>query len=209
MGKKYLTLGLLAVVVICLVFGAYCSSSTNNINSHSTVKNITHTPEIDQAIFITKLNEGSRAFWGEWIVVDSVFMDPTGKFCILKVHDGNDESWGIVVNIETNASKKNNDTWKSFDEIKALYVVELNYECGMVMGKPRTVTLNGKKLWEIPLYNYPSDGGGFYCNFYFDHVTGKSKNGNNEWKTLKELDDNINDMYGISFRNALRELYPE
>lgn len=212
MNKKYLIFGLLGIIILYLISVApvYNLSADKIREPNSALKNTTHNPAIDQAVFITKLNEGMIAFCGDdRVIVDNVIMDPNGRFCILKVHSFNNEAWGMVINIETNASKKNNEPWKSFEELKAQYAAELNSGNGIMVGKPTVVILDGKKLWKIPLYEYPSIGGAFWCDVYFDPVTGKSKRGNDTWKTLKEIDDEVKEMYGISVRNPLRDFYPE
>lgn len=77
-----------------------------------------------------------------------------------------------------------------------------------VPGKPKLITVKGKKLWKIKFYDKARPHK-ITRTVYFDDKTGKSKDSYvNKWWTLKELDDAISQMHGVKFRDALRGFYP-
>lgn len=127
-------------------------------------------------------------------------------------------------------------TWRSLDELKAIYIAEIQAResFGQVSEneEPQKITIDGKEIWKIPVHSEYSQENGLSERdkyIYVDVVTGKSKNtfdefndaaGTDSWLTLKQVDDTINKMVreedssvGVetawTFRNALRDLYPE
>ena len=127
-----------------------------------------------------------------------------------------------TIDAKTLMSKKNGgmektvNTWRSLDELKAKFIAEIQSGSCIEFDRPYKITLEGKTIWKISVYNIISDRRELYGYIYVDLTTGKSKNvdltGRTEgWKTLKEIDDSINAMYDVGprqFKDALRDLYP-
>lgn len=197
--KKLIIFGVLLIFLLgpcsSAVTGAPITANKNSVN-------------LEKAIFIAKLNERSYGFCEGCVQVDSIALTSNKKYWIVRLHDTNKVNWKVSVNVRDGSSKKNNNRWKSFNELKAYYVAELNSgEHGFRLGKPYMITLDGKKVWKISVYNI---SGKLYQNVYFNVVNGKSKINNNKWKTLKEIDAEISKKtYPVKFRDALRDFYPD
>lgn len=194
--KKLVILGVLLIFLV-----GPCSAISSN---QSTAVN--NNVNLKKAIFIAKLNERSYGFCEGSIHIDNAFLNSNKKYWIVKLHDNKNIKWTVTVNVRDSSSKKNNGKWKSFDKLKAYYVAELNSgEHGFKLGNPVVITLEGKKVWKIPVY---TTSGKLYQNVYFNVVNGKSKINNGKWKTLKELDTEISKKtYPVKFRDALRDFY--
>ena len=125
-------------------------------------------------------------------------------------------------------SKKNDGGWRSLDELKAIYIADIqSYTRNGDLGKPSKITMGGKEVWKVPVH-YFHESNPKLAYVYVDVVTGKSKNDydydffNNasnpdNWFTLKEVDVIIDkkekayDDYPdpTPFKDVLRNLYPE
>ncbi len=222
--------GLIGAIVILLIMGIFIFNiitDSANLDDLTVISNSTNlpaekdiyfdnsTPEAT-AISIARLNEGMIGFDG--FITTNASLTPDRKYWIVKMHNVYDVGDELVVTVDakTLMSRKKGwlgipvNPWRSMDELKAKYIAEIQSDQGIDIGTPSKVTLNGKTVWKVPFYNdswYRP-----YGYVYVDLTTGKSKftysNGRTEgWKTLKEIDDNMYD--GTSFRNALRDLYPE
>ena len=178
------------------------------------------TPETT-AISISRLNEGMIGFDSH--ITTSASLNPDGKYWVVKmhnVHDVNDEVT-VTIDAKTLISKKSAcllepaTTWRSLDELKATYIAEIQSGNGYDIGKPYKITLEGKTVWKVPLYDI-SDGEKLIGYIYVDLATGKSKNvdlagDTRGWLTLKEADKSLDysDAQYPPFIDALRDLYPE
>lgn len=185
------------------------------------------TPEAT-AVSIARLNLGQWGF--DSATIKSVHLTSDGKYWIVEIYnsvyqDGFDV---VTVDAKTWASKINSSyepnssyTWRSMDELKACYIAEIQSSVED-MSKPHKITMNGKEIWKVPVYDKDSYDLGKSEKVeyvYVDVATGKSKNtwdefnnasGTDNWLTLKQVDDTISKMYGwepIPFRDTLRDLY--
>lgn len=163
----------------------------------------------------------------------------------MNIDEGSSGSSIVTVDAKTLMSKQNRDiyqpanTWRSLDALKAKYIAEIQSKANEVDGEPSKVTMDGKEIWKVPVYNeWVLDHPGTYRDeekvgyIYVDVTTGKSKKegsdwigtfisyinritGTEGWKTLKEVDDAYYITKGDGeqsirpFRDALRDLYPE
>jgi len=187
------------------------------------------------AVSIARLNLGQWGF--DNAAIKSVHSE--GKYWIVEIYtDVYKESFkAVTVDSETWMSKQNDsyepfitydpkDTWRSLDELKALYIAEIQSSTEDV-SKPTKITIDGKEIWKVPVYDKDSYelGRSERVEYvYVDVTTGKSKNTWEEfnkaaktdgWLTLKQVDDTLNKIQeemtgsvGVPFRNALRDLYP-
>jgi hypothetical protein len=175
------------------------------------------------AISIARLNEGSNGF--EYVTVDSASLTSDGKYWIVNMNDGMD-SWVVTVDVKTGMSKENNGKWRSLDELKAIYIADIQaYTANVGLGEPSKVNMDGKEIWKVPVHYIHENNPEQVEYIYVDVATGKSRNDydydfdNNapkpeDWFTLKEVDDIINKVSGLygpqeTFKNVLRDLYPE
>lgn len=186
------------------------------------------TPEAT-AVSIARLNLGEWGF--NSATIKSVHLTSRGKYWIVEIYnsvyqDGFDV---VTVDAKTWASKIEDKEWKSLDELKAVYIAEIQSDS--LLGKPHKITMEDKEIWKVPVsvYSQENDWLGQDEYVYVDVATGKSKNtwgefneaaGTGGWLTLKQVDDTINKMQkemdalaGVtsepSFKDALRDLYPE
>lgn len=196
-------------LVIALVGGVFATSLTTNSNNSLEInepKDVQISKE--RAVLIAKLNEWAYGFC-EGIVIKNVSLTSDKNFWIGKLGDS-ESSWSVTVNTVTGASKKKQGKWKSFNELKAEYVAELHAgDANPKFGTPIIVTLNGKKIWKILVYEDFSSKKVFRFYVYFDDSNGKSKRDGHKWMTLKELDDEISHKSGFKFKDALLDLYPQ
>ena len=195
------------------------------------------TPEAT-AVSVARLNLGKWGF--ENADIKSVHMTSDGKYWIVEIYTSGykDESKTITVDAGTWMSKQNDsyepfiaydpkDTWRSLDELKALYIAEIQSSTEDV-SKPSKITINGKEIWKIPVYDNDSYKLGISKKVeyvYVDAATGKSRNtwnqfneaaGTDGWLTLKQVDDTLNKIekemtgsVGVPFKDALRDLYKQ
>ncbi|MGB9978659.1 hypothetical protein [Methanobacterium sp.] len=164
------------------------------------------TPEA-AAISIARLNEGKNGF-DEFSedMVDSTSLTPDGKYWIVKIGDAGYDNWVVKIDAKTLASTKSRgkdpvNTWRSFDELKAAYIAEIqSTKSNGGVGRPAKVTMDGKEIWKVPVYYYHEYDPKRIEYVYVDIATGKSKNelysdafnkisGTNGWLTLKEVDN--------------------
>ena len=178
------------------------------------------------AISIARLNMGIGGFEAD--PIKNINLSSDGKYWIVETYNSFYKDQVVVMTIDTKTlmSKVENGEWKSLDELKALYIADIQSNCGP--GKPQKITMNGKEIWKVQEYDYEGDYLDPQVEYvYVDVATGKSKNTwkefnefafKNDWLTLKEVDDTINridqldpslGLEGPSFKNALRNLYPE
>ncbi|MDD3985113.1 MAG: hypothetical protein PHY59_04315 [Methanobacterium sp.] len=209
--KKVFFSGLAVILVFTLFLSVFASTSTAaNLNNpvKTTQKDVKITKKV--ASLIAQLNDCLNGV--TCTKVKSAYLTSDKKFWKVKVkEDDGTKIWTVTVNAATGASKKKHSAWRSFNELKALYVAELyTGDTGMeVHGKPKLITVKGQKLWKIKCYDKALPHK-ITRTVYFDDKTGKSKdNYTNKWFTLKQLDDAISQMYGIKFRDALRDFYPD
>jgi len=172
------------------------------------------------AISIARLYQGVSGFYTSHTFNTS--LTPDKKYWIVKM----DDLMVVTVNAKTLMSKQNGDlnqpanTWRSLNELKAQYIADIHSGClseNARVGKPSKVTIDGKKIWKVPVYYYNDVDHKITEYVYVDLVTGKSKNTWNdfneltwtkEWLTLKEMDDRSG-LWPSPFKDALRNLYPE
>lgn len=149
-------------------------------------------------------------------------LTPDEKYWIVKM----DDSMIVTVDVKTWKSKQKGDlnqpvnTWRSLDELKAQYIADIYSESlseNAEVGKPSRVTMEGKKIWKVPVYYYNDRDQKITEYVYVDLATGKSKNTWNNfneftdtksWLTLKEVDKQSG-LWPVPFKDALRDLYPE
>ena len=194
--------------------------SLNNSNYPTTNYFDNSTPE-SVAISIARLNSGIGFTSGD---VDNVSLTPDGKYWIVTLHQK--EKWNVTIDTKTLMSKEDEGEWKSLDELKAYYIVDIQSDSPS--GKPQKITRNGKEIWKVPVYHEDIYENGSVTHevtyVYVDLKTGKSKNtwnkfneagGTDGWLTLKQVDDALNKIQekvtgsvGVPFRDALRNLYP-
>lgn len=177
-------------------------------------------------ISIARLNMGIGGFEAD--PIKSVNLTSDGKYWIVETYDSfyKDNVVVMTIDAKTLMSKVENGEWKSLDELKALYIADIQSNCGP--GKPQKIIMNGKEVWKVQEYDYEGDSLDPQVEYvYVDVATGKSKNTWNEfnkfafkngWLTLNDVDTTIKridqldpslGLSGPSFRDALRDLYPE
>lgn len=203
--KSFISL-LTVFLIIALVGGVFATSSPTNSNTSINIpKNVQISK--DRAILIAKLNEGKNGFC-DGIIVKNVSLTSDKKFWLVKLADS-ESTWYVTVNIINGNSKKNQGKWKSFNEMKAVYIADLYAgDANPKFGTSQIVNVSGKKIWKIPVYEDFGSKKIFRFYVYFDASNGVSKRDGTKWMTLKELDKVISHQYEINFRDALRELYP-
>jgi len=190
-------------------------------SSFSTTSFDNSTPEAT-AVSIARLNMG-KGFDG--VTVDDVYLTSDGKYWVVNFRAGDIEPYLFVtIDAETLMSKVNHDEWRSLDELKAIYIAQIQ-SLGNPWREPQKITMDNKEIWKVPVIT------DFYQNgtdktvkyIYVDVATGKSKNtlenfnsaaGTDGWLTLKEVDAVINKQHQnhseqSQFRDVLRDLYPE
>jgi hypothetical protein len=233
--KKLLIAGsLICTIIIILSIGilippnsapiknlTFINSTNGSITENGIIFN-NSTPEAT-AISIARLNEGAAGFGEGNGITTNASLTHDKRYWIINMHEAGYEDWIVTVDTKTLMSKKNGgmektvNTWRSLDELKANFIAEIHSGSGIDFDRPYKITLKGKTIWKILVYNIISDRRELYGYIYVDLITGKSKNvdltGKTEgWKTLKEIDDSINAMYDVGpapFKDALRDLYPE
>jgi hypothetical protein len=234
MAENKLIAGVLIVIILFFVIGIFIivpvigdistdiSNSTTNNSSQEFLSFDNSTPEAT-AISIARLNEGSNGF--EYVTIVSASLTSDGKYWIVNMNDGMD-SWVVTVDVKTGMSKENNGRWRSLDELKAIYIADIQaYTSNRGLGDPIKITMGGKEVWKVPVYYIHENDPEQVAYIYVDVATGKSRNDwdydfyNNaskpeDWLTLKEVDDIINKLSGMygpqeTFKDALRDLYPE
>lgn len=222
--NKLIALGLIGIVLVFLI-GAFIivpaiMGADNNLYTNSSESSAFNnsTPEA-LAISIARLNEGSNGF--EYDTVFSAFSTPGGDYCFVVVNDGL-----VIVDTNTLMSKENFGSWRSLDELKAIYIADIQaYKANVGLGEPSKVIMEGKEIWKVPVHYIHENNPEQVEYIYVDVATGKSRNDydydfdNNaskpeDWFTLKEVDDIINKVSGLygpqeTFKNVLRDLYPE
>lgn len=233
---------LTCIIIAIISIGIFIfSNSTNatNLTIDTTENSLTFdnsTPEAT-AISIARLNEGKNGFdeFSEDMVANAS-LTPDGKYWIVKMREAGYNNWVVKVDAKTLASTKSGgkepiNTWRSLDELKAIYIAEIQStksNCGV--GIPTKVTREGKEIWKVPVYYYHEYDLKQTEYVYVDVATGKSKNElysdvfnevaeTNGWLTLKEVDNIANkigdlrpmrgDLGPIPFKDALRDLYSE
>ena len=156
--KNLLIVGILTgiIIVILCISPFYIINSDNTDNSITVHENTifnSKTPE-EKAIFIAKLNDGLFGFESD--TVKSAYLTPDKKYWIVNMEDAGDYGGIFTVDPKTLMSKQNNGEWRSFDELKAIYIAEIQirtYGDGGVK-KPYKVTIEGKEVWKVPVYIY-------------------------------------------------------
>lgn len=230
--------GIIGVILVLIGIGIVISPSSTSANNSISLTGLNSTDENSinnshdagyfftfnnsaleaAAISVARLYEESPGPCEPYTITNT-YLTSDKKYWIINM-DGEGSNWTIIVDAKTLKSKSSFDKrWKPLDELKAQYIAGLQMMYpGLGSGTPVEVTLDGKKVWKVPIYENPTgtevklDG-----YVYFDPVTGKSKGFDRdtgkegEWMTLKELDNsaNIISKLGYSFRDALRNLYPE
>jgi hypothetical protein len=235
MNRKILLIagGLIGIMVVFAI-GVYTHPAiadiSNSTDENSTTNNSSveylyfdnSTPEAT-AISIARLNEGFNGFCDDMVV--NVSLTSNGKYWKVNMREDGYDDWVVTIDAKTLMSKKNGGTggptnmWRSLDELKVNYIAELQGGQDANFDRPYKVTLNGKTTWKVRTYTFTENGRELYGYIYVDVATGKSKdvdlNGSTEgWMTLTEVDqelDNLNyyPFDRTSFRDALRDLYPE
>lgn len=230
-------LGIILILAIgfFIIFPIIEDFTIGSGNDENTLFN-NSTPEA-AAISIARLNEGKNGFdeFSEDMVTNAS-LTPDGKYWIVKICKEGYDSWIVKVDAKTLASTKSGgkdpvNTWRSFDELKAIYIAEIqSTKSNGGVGEPAKITIDGKKIWKVPVYYYHEYDPKQTEYVYVDVATGKSKNGlysdvfnefsgTSGWLTLKEVDDianNIGDLRSMRdnlepmpFKDALRDLYLE
>lgn len=236
MGDNKLIAGCLIGIILVFLIGAFIiipaignisadvsNSTDENSNNDSSEDAFDNSTPKALAISIARLNEGSNGF--EYVTVDSASLSSEGKYWIVNMNDGMD-SWVVTVDVKTGMSKENNEKWRSLDELKAIYIADIQaYKANVGLGEPNKVIMDGKELWKVPVHYIHENNPEQVEYIYVDVATGKSRNDydydfyNNaskpeDWFTLKEVDDIINKVSGLygpqeTFKNVLRDLYHE
>ena len=168
------------VIVILCISPFYIINSDNTDNSMFMHDNTTFnakTPE-EKAIFVARLNEGIIGF--EWDTIINASLTFDGKYWIVNMHEAGYDDWTVTVDAETWMSKQNGstepkNTWRSFDELKAGYIAELQSGANGGQGRPYKVTIDGKEIWKVPAYYYHENDPKQVKYIYVDLATGKSK----------------------------------
>lgn len=231
MNKKKLLISVVLVVFLFSVvtFMSFALSVISDFNgrthfdpsSFSTTSFDNSTPQAT-AVSVARLNMGKNFHMFD---VKDVYLTSDKKYWIVKF-DSSPKKIDFIVTIDakTLMSKVNDGEWRSFDELKALYIAQIQ-GLGNLCRYPQKVTMDGKEIWKVP---FATD---FYENgtdrtvkyIYVDVTTGKSKNtledfnkaaGTDDWLKLKQVDAVLtkkNWEYPKSkpFRNILRDFYPE
>lgn len=244
MDKKNLLVagGIICIIIVLLSIGpSIFPNSTNATNSTTnTIGNslIFNNSTLEATIIsIARLNEGKNGFdeFSEDMVTNTS-LTPDGKYWIIEMREAGYNNWIVKVDAKTLASIKNGgkepvNTWRSFDELKAAYIAEIqSTKSNGGVGRPSKVAIDGKKVWKVPVYYYHEYDPKRTEYVYVDVETGKSKNelysdvfdeisGTNRWLTLKEVDSVANKIGDLKimmgnldsapFKDALRDLYPE
>jgi hypothetical protein len=238
MDKKNLLMagGLTGVVIVLLSIGIFIFPNSTNATTENSLIFDNSTPKA-AAISIARLNEGKNGFdeFSEDMVANAS-LTPDRKYWIIKMREAGYDGWVVKVDVKTLSSTKSGgkypiNTWRSFDELKAIYIAEIqSTKSNGGVGIPTKITMDGKKIWKVPVYYYHEyDPKRTEC-VYVDAATGKSKNelysdvfneisGTTGWLTLKEVDHIVNkigdlrpmrgDLESVPFKDALRDLYPE
>lgn len=233
--KKLLIAGsLTGIIIVLLSIGLLISpnsvpiknlTSTNSTDGSFTENGLifdNSTPE-STAISIARLNEGAAGFGEGNGIITNASLTQDRQYWIVNMHEDGYNEWIVTIDTKTLMSKKNGgikkfvNTWRSLDELKANFIAEIQSGSGIDFDRPYKITLDKKTVWKVPVYNIISDKRELYGYIYVDLTTGKSKNvdlrGKTEgWKTLKEIDDSINEMYDVGprlFKDALRGLYSQ
>lgn len=244
MDKKNLLIagGLISIIIVLLSTGILIfphSTNANNLTT-STMKNdltFDNSTSEAEAISIARLNEGKNGFdeFSDDIAVNAS-LTPEGKYWIVKMCEAGYNSWIVKIDTKTLASTKSGgkdpvNTWRSFDELKVVYIAEIqSTKSNGGIGRPIKITMEGKEIWKVPVYYYHEYDPKQTEYVYVDAATGKSKNelyndvfnevaGTNGWLTLKEVDDIVNkigdlkpmhgDLETMPFKDALINLYQE
>ncbi|BDZ70056.1 hypothetical protein [Methanobacterium petrolearium] len=234
--KKLLVAGvLIGGTIICLVsafmivsFGLDLISEIKgrthfDPSSLSTTSFDNSTPEAT-AVSIARLNGGIAFGVG---TVKDVYLTSDGKYWVVKFYDPPAPKgpyyWTVTIDAKTLMSKKDDDEWRSLDELKASYIAQIQ-SMGNPCRKPQKITMNGKEVWKVPVVTEFENGTDKTFKYiYVDLKTGKSKNtlenfnraaGTDGWLTLKEVDAVINKQHQnysepSQFRDVLRDLYQE
>ena len=230
--------GLIGIILILalgflIILPSIEDTSTTILSSTANSEELTYfdnsTPKAT-AISIARLNEGANGF--KYDTVNSASLTSDGKYWIVKMSSTGFDDWTVTVDPKTLMSKssanlknREKDIWVSFDELKAVYIAEIQSTgSNGGIGKPSKVTIAGKEVWKVPVYYFDVGDGQKQVEYVYVNVkTGKSKNelysdvfnevAGDNWLTLKQVDDTINKinkMYNLPeppFRDALRELY--
>jgi len=237
-----ITVGIISIILVLIGIGLFIfpnstgvDSSTSLYNLNSADENSTAEPAAEENVFfdsstpeataisIARLNEGAAGFGEGNGITTHATLTHDKRYWIINMHEDGYEDWIVTVDTKTLMSKKNGgmeksvNKWRSLDELKANFIAEIQSGSGIDFDRAYKTTLEGKTVWKISIYNIMPNKRELYGYVYVDLTTGKSKNvdltGRTEgWKTLKEIDDSINEMYDVGstpFKDALRELYPE
>jgi hypothetical protein len=205
-------------IIMPSIMGILENNDSININYIATNYFDNSTPK-STAISVARLNSGIGFARGD---SDSVYLTPDKKYWIVNLHSK--EKWNVTIDAKTLMSKGDNGEWRSLDELKAIYIADIQSDSPS--GKPQKITVNGKEIWKVPVYHENIYENGSITHettyVYVDIKTGKSKNTWGEfnraaitggWLTLKDVDAIIERMgIGpplISSRDALRDLYSE
>ena len=233
--------GVICIIIVLLSIGpSIFPNSTDATNSITNTGNNlifdNSTPETT-AISIARLNEGKNGFdeFSEDMIAN-VSLTPDKKYWIVKIREAGYNNWAVKIDAKTLASTKSGgkdpvNTWRSFEELKAVYIAEIqSTKSNGGVGRPAKVTMDGKEIWKVPVYYYHEYDPKQTEYVYVDTATGKSKNelysdvfnevaGTNGWLTLKEVDNIVNkigdlrpmrgDLESMPFKDALRNLYSE
>lgn len=212
------------VIVPAIVANSTGSNSTTN-SSEDWLFFDNSTPEA-MAISIARLHEGQAGF--NTNVIGNASLSSDGKYWIVQLNNGTP----VTVDAKIWKSKKANERWWSLDELKALYIAEIQINTANGgIGKPSKIIMDGKEIWTIPAYYYHESDPVATEYVYVDLATGKSRNelyddtfsyytGDKPvWLSLKEVDAIIDKIgkewpglgYPKSkpFKDALRNLYSE
>jgi hypothetical protein len=157
------------------------------------------------------------------VTVADVYLTSDRKYWIVNFRAGGKEPYLFVtIDAKTLMSKVNYGEWRSLDELKALYIAEIQ-SLGNPCRKPQKITMGSKEIWKVPVIYAKNSTGSTVKYIYVDIATGKSRNtledfnraaGTDGWLTLKEVDAVItkkgwNRPRSSPFRDVLRDLYPE
>lgn len=227
MDRKYLVIaGSLIGIIVLISVGMFIFlnlTSTDSSTATTQVNGVfnSKSPE-EKAVFIARLNDGSFGF--ESGTVDNAYLTSDGKYWIVTLTQMGDYGGIVTVDAKTWMSKKEDGEWRSFDELKAQYIADIQKDrTNGVVDPPIKVTMDSKEIWKVPVYkfNYEHNEWEEAEYVYVDAATGKSKNtwdefnrvaGTDGWLTLKQVDDTINKIGypgALPFRDALRDLYSE
>jgi len=162
MDKKNLLMagGLTGVIIILLSIGIFIFPNSTNATTENSLTFDNSTPEAT-AISIARLNEGKNGFdeFSEDMVANAS-LTPDGKYWIIKMREAGYDGWVVEVDVKTLASKKSGgkdpiNTWRSFDELKAIYIAEIqSTKSNGGVGRPTKVIIDGNEIWKVPVYYY-------------------------------------------------------